>query len=165
MTELVVITPPEYGWAAHAGIARQHQNLLKGRVDAHGCTAGYDPHVTGAVGEFVASLALGVPWRGPGQFRGDDLAGRRLQVRATSNRSGRLILHPDDPDECYFVLSAGGPLEWLVVGWILGVDGKLAEYWPGPNPQRPAYYVPSSRLRPIGELRRILTAEEAARVA
>jgi hypothetical protein len=157
----VTITVPEYSWAAHAGVSRQHQNVLRGRVHANGCAAGYDPHVTGAVGEFVASLAVGVPWRGPGQFRGEDLAGgHQLQVRATEHRNGRLILHPDDPDECPFVLATGGPLEWTVPGWVYGGDGKADDYWPGPHPQRPAFYVPQDRLRPVSDLRRILLAAE-----
>lgn len=158
MTERVTITPIEFVWSSYAGVLREQQNELKGRRHRFGCAAGYDAHVTGAVGEFVASLALGVPWRGPGALRGDDLVGR-LQVRATEHRNGRLILHPDDLDDVPYVLAAGGPLEWTVAGWTYGADGKLDDYWPGPNPHRPAFYVPTSRLRPIGELRRLLAVD------
>lgn len=150
----ITITRAEYVWAVYAGILRQHQNTLgkNTRKDAHGLDGshGYDSHTLGAVGEFVASLAFGVPWRGPGKFRGDDIPG--FQVRASRRSNGDLILHKTDGDDDRFVLVTGQTLQWKVVGWIKGRDGKQERFWNDPVGGRPAYFVPQSELRPIEEL-------------
>jgi hypothetical protein len=117
---------------------------------------GESMHMLGAVGEFVASLALGVPWRGPGSFRGDDLVGG-YQVRATSNEKGCLIIRSRDSDNDIFILVVGGPLKWSVPGWILGKDGKQREFRIDPTGKgRPsAYFVPQLALKPIKYLKEI----------
>lgn len=157
---MINITKAEYVWAAQAGIIRQQQNILREtqRKDAYGADPahGYDLNTLGAVGEYVASIALGVTWRGPGIFRGEDIAG--YQVRTRPRLDWDLILHDEDPDDARFVLVVGGPLLWSVPGWIVARDGKKKVFWRDPAGGRPAYFVPQDRLRPIKELRELKEA-------
>lgn len=152
----IEISQREYQWASYAGIIRQEEAKENRRRNAHGLTKDTNEHIVGAVGEFIASLALGVPWRGPGMFRGDDLVGG-YQVRSSERIDGQLILRPKDPDNSIFVLVVGGPLKWYVPGWILGKDGKQKEFWdsPGYGGRPSAYFIPQLALKPIKDLQHV----------
>jgi hypothetical protein len=152
---IITISQLEYQWAAYAGILRNKESTEAGRQSAYRITdKAENLHILGAVGEFIASLAIGVPWRGPGSLRGDDLVGG-YQVRSTERLNGSLILRRKDSDDAIFILVAGGPLKWIVPGWILGRDGKQKEFRGDPTGKgRPsAYFVPQLALKPIKDLK------------
>lgn len=151
----IEISQTEYKWASYAGIIRNEEAIANSRRHAYGLKSlDHNEHIIGAVGEFIASLAIGVPWRGPGQFRGDDLVGG-YQVRSSDKLNGCLILRPKDPDNSIFILVVGGPLKYYVPGWILGRDGKQKEFWesPGLGKRPSAFFVPQMALRSIRELK------------
>lgn len=154
----VVITPEEYEWAAYAGMVRRRSAKAQGHRDAYGFdeadgTNGWEIDIDGAVGEYVASLAIGTPWRGPGMLDGDDLMGG-YQVRTTQRLDGGLILRPKkDRDNDIFILVTGHYLNWVVVGWILGGDGKRMTELTSMGKNRPAaYLVPQEALSDIRSL-------------
>jgi len=151
----IEISEIENQWASYAGLLRDEEAKRNKRRNAYGCPGDQNEGPLGAVGEFVASLAIGVPWRGPGMFRGDDLVGG-YQVRTTERLNGSLILRPKDPSDSIYILVVGGPLKWYVPGWILGRDGKLKEFWdsPGYGGRPSAYFIPQLALKPIKDLKR-----------
>ena len=151
----VSLTWSEVTQAAVVAVMRQVANIRDGRKDAHGLgptTAGWGIHVEGCCGEMAAAKALGVFWTGAlGNLRSPDI-GQRIQVRASTLRDARLILHKDDDDAAAFVLVIGTIPEYLLAGWVLGADGKQESYWTDPKGGRPAYFVPQARLRPMSTL-------------
>jgi len=153
MVVQVEISELEYKWASYAGILRNEDSIQKGRRHAYGLTNYTDENVVGAVGEFIASLVIGVPWRGPGTFQGEDLVGG-YQVRASKRLNADLTIRPKDPNDAIYILVVGGPLKWQVPGWILGKDGKQKEFWDDPTYSgRPsAYFVPQLALKSIKDL-------------
>lgn len=110
--------------------------------------------VLGACGECAVAKATGRYWSGMGTGydpTADDVVG--LQVRHTVLPTGRLILHPADPDETPFVLVTGTDPVFRLQGWIFGREGKRPEWFEDPQGSgRPAYFVSQSELRPMPEL-------------
>lgn len=145
----VTATQNELNWAIYAGILRHQEAVANNRTRPDGTQSTYDDDITGSIGEFIVSLALGLPWRGPGSFRGDDIVGG-FEVRATHNyTNGRLIIRPTDSNTKPFIFVRGtvNPLVWHVYGWIHGNEGKLDMFKEGK-----IYYVEKEFLRPITEL-------------
>lgn len=135
--------------AANAGVMRNVQSLQKGRQNANGLSAdlNWQVNIEGALGELALAKYLNTYYSGKGFFRGPDLPG--LQVRTAAGSSHRLILHPGDSDGDVFVLVVGQPPTYRVVGWIVGREGKLPQFWDEPVRGRPAFFVPQEALNPI----------------
>lgn len=80
----------------------------------------------------------------------------KFEVRTTKYKTGRLILHPKDRDNCIFILVIGNIFEnnsFDLVGWIMGKEGKQAQYWIDPTGRnRYAFFVPQEKLNPMEEL-------------
>lgn len=97
----------------------------------------------------MVSLALNLPWRGPGSVRGDDVVGG-FEVRATHNhKNGRLIVKPKDPDDkpVIFVRGTENLFVWNIYGWIFAKDGKLPHFREGS-----IYYIEKEFLNPMSEV-------------
>lgn len=154
----ITIDKKTYEFAANAGKLRQKENRALGRVHRWGLEGnGEAEDEQGAVGEYIAGLATGIFWPGPGTVKGADI-GRNLQVRTGKSYTDRLILHPDDADEAVFISVVGEFPTYQVMGWCYGREGKRKPYWWTPpvkngRKPRPAYFVPNEILRPIGDLR------------
>lgn len=150
----VSISEREYKWAEYAGVLRNEQAVEAGHRSIYGglknCIA---VHKTGALGEFVASLAMGVSWRGPGIFNGEDING--YQVRTTRRSEGSLILRSKDNDEDKYILVTGtkSPLTWWVHDWIYARQGKIKVFSNNPNGRASAYFVDQAALRILKDLR------------
>jgi hypothetical protein len=112
----------------------------------------------GAVGEYVTARALGIFWPGPGKLRGPDAG--PLQVRTRTKHTWDLFLHPEDDDAAAFVLVTGQGLIYQVHGWIYARDGKQQKWWREVVEDRPAFFVPQTALRSLGELRGLLRNEQ-----
>lgn len=136
--------------AALVGVMRCVKSKYKGYENKHGLQGpGWNQDIQGACGELAVAKYLNVFWDGTMDSftAGADVQG--LQVRST-DRDGRLIIRPTDPDDAVFILARGGPLEWEIAGWILGRDGKQEEFCGDPTGNRPAaYFVPIHALRPM----------------
>lgn len=136
---------------AMAAIQRQTENLLLGRRPAHGAGTKNDWQISveGCLGEMAVAKALGMYWSGKGIFRGGDVGD--YQVRTAGQDHYRLILHPEDPDDAIFFLVTGRNGEYIIKGWIRGVDGKRDEYWADPVGGRAAYFIPQTALTSLPE--------------
>jgi hypothetical protein len=136
--------------AAHYGVDRNIRAAAAGRQPRYFQRRNFDDDIWGAIGEATVSQALDVYW--PCGRRGPDRAGDvgRYHVRTTSHPDGRLILHPDDPDDAAHLLVVPAPNlpEMRIVGWCWGYEGKKPEHWDS-RTGRPAFFVPRSVLRPL----------------
>ena len=59
---------------------------------------------------------------------------------------------PMGADAAAFILVTGTAPEFSLRGWIVGQDGKNAEWWRAPDGRRPCYAVPQAALTPMEEL-------------
>lgn len=149
---IVTLSPVEMALAATAGGIRHAESLMRGRRDAHGLPEEADGlrlHVDGAAGEIAVAKLLGRYWGGDvGTFKRADL-GRGVQVRTRSRHDYELLVRPDDPDDHAFVLVTGSPPRLAVRGWIWGQEAKRPEWLRTHGGRPPAYFVPTTALRPL----------------
>lgn len=135
------------------GVLRHVMNLGINKPPTYNLPIGYDwqMHIEGALGERAVSKYLGIPWDGAlGNYNANDVG--RYEVRTTTSRNNRLILHDRDKDDRPYVLVVGANGEYDIKGWIYGAEGKDAQYWSDPLGGRPAYFVPTEHLKPIQTL-------------
>lgn len=148
MAEIVVkLTPAEVLTGAHVGIMRQVQNLSKGRRQAnnHDPACDWRDHIEGALGEMAVAKWLNRYWSGRlGNLGAADVG--NVEVRTSTHDEACLILHGKDPDERVFVLVTGCNGEYVIRGWMFGVEGKRGRYWREPVRGRGAYFVPAYEL-------------------
>lgn len=142
----VILDGSEMMLAANAGIMRNIENIKKGVKPAYGAGNENDWQysIEGAMGEFALAKYLGLFWHGKGKMRGDDVGS--FQVRTSSRENGDLILHPRDHDEKTFWLVTGINGTYNIRGFIKAKNGKKQEFWRDPAGNRPAYFVPQSKL-------------------
>ena len=157
----VRLTPDQIAYATRIGRQRHAEHGIDPRVDTS--RDGVDLHIQGACAEMAVSVALKRPWDGAFQklaewrvWRkiGHDVGG--LQVRCTSYTTGGLCVHKMDPDTHPFVLvlDRDAP-EYVLAGWIMGMDAKKDMYWDETlMSKRPCYLVPQIDLRSCAELAR-----------
>lgn len=148
--------------AGEAALWRTVKDLKDGLKDAYGAEKddglGLEKGFVGCIAETAVAKHFGIYWR-PFEFGIVDVG--PYEVRGTTNQRGRLILHPrtgdrGDRDENAFILAyvlkTRLPVVTLV-GWIMGRDGKIDEWWGEANPNRPngrpAYWVPPGELHDI----------------
>jgi len=145
---VVTLTPAEFRFATRAGFERQVENLIARRVDGNDFRGdGWQVAAMGAVGEFVAAVALGLPWRGPGTLRGPDVG--PLQVKWTGYEKGKLIVKETDDAGPRYLLVTGVYPRFTLRGWLPGRAAKLPGYKKELQPGRPAYCVDQWRLCPV----------------
>lgn len=103
-------------------------------------------HIQGALAEVVVADLSGVldQWIEVSddykRIRGDIVPG--MSVRSTLHRDGGLGLHPEDLSTSSYTLVRLSDDAADIAGWLYGSEGKLPQYWPGPNPERPFFLVP-----------------------
>lgn len=151
----LTLTPAEILHGALCGSMRQVQNLRDNRANKYGCRPedGWTVAITGALGELAVAKYLGRYWEGLGalgDFGAADVLG--VNVRATTDPRNALILRAADADDRPFVLASGSGRAWTLHGWILGRDGKIAEFERDPHGRGAAYFVPQTRLSDIATL-------------
>ena len=141
----------EVAEAARAGIQRRIHALRKERRAVYGDPDRYwDTDIEGCAAERAVAKAYNLYWEpvveNPEELRGDVGMGMRaLQVRSTTRKDGRLIVHERDNDEHAFVLVVGCIPEFEIKGWIMGVDAKQ-EHFLFKGDGRPAFFVPQDKL-------------------
>lgn len=109
----------------------------------------------GAIGELAVAKHLDRYWAGIDYGAVDASV---VDVRSVDVEGHRMMLHPEDRDDLPVVLVLVErellPVVRLM-GWIIGRDGKLREYWQDPTGKdRFAFFVPNSKLHAMSELRR-----------
>lgn len=145
----------EVATAARVGEARCIRNRANGSSHRYGKAAGADwsGDIEAAAAEMAAAKATGRYW--PIIAEPDDWGdlGYGLHVRHTERPGGRLILHPDDPDDHFFILVTGSLPSFVVVGYLLAGAGKVEGNWEDPSDaDRPAFFVAQRELDPIDDL-------------
>lgn len=146
----ITLTPSEMILASHVGFLRQVKSVREDRPDRYGCPPdeGWQRAIEGACAEAAVAKALNRWWSGTiGLLREADV-GKVVQVRSTFREDGALILHEDDKDDSPYVLTVGLAPDYRLVGWLLGREGKLPQYW-RTDVRHPAYFVPQSVLHPF----------------
>jgi hypothetical protein len=152
MAVTVKLDSSEYYMAMQSGCMRQVQNRSIGRPHYYGAPTDRAEqfHINGSVGEACVAKHLGKYWLGTGTFGGSDV--EQYEVRSTSRPDGDLILHDYDKDDRPYISVYVSEGVGVIRGWLLGKEGKKKEFWRDPAKGRPAYFVPTSRLRPIDTL-------------
>jgi hypothetical protein len=152
----VTLTWAEVAIAARIGEARTIRNRANGNSHRHNHpqpgAADWTTDIEAACAEVAAAKGLGYYMpitTTPGEDRLGDL-GYGIHVRHTAVPTGHLILHPDDPDEGYFVLVVGEAPAYQLPGFLKGADGKDQRWWKDPTgTERHAFFIPQSELVPI----------------
>lgn len=154
--DVVLLDWYEVSMASHVGWLRQVHAIKDSRKQSAGMqTAGWTEHCEGACGEYAAAKCLGLIWTGTvDTFKDDDLPG--IQVRTRSKHNYELIVRKHDTDDTNWVLVTGVSPRFWVRGWLPGSKAKqskwLRDYGGGPE----AYFIPTSELLPISELKKSL---------
>lgn len=159
---VVTLTYPEVCLGAHVGTMRRVQNMKLGTERRYGQKEnGWQADVISCLGEMAAAKHLDRFWAGAiGDYDAADV-GEIYEVRATEWPNGKLILHPDDPDDAPHILARvveekikGWVYKVELVGWVYGHEGKLQEYWTTlpTHPKRPAFFVPNEVLHDMEEI-------------
>ena len=146
--EKIELNPHEIEVACLAGVQRQIENLSKGAKPAYGAGTSNDWQIAleGCLGEMALAKKLGCYWDGKGIKRAPDVG--HVDVRTTPRANGRLILHPDDPDDRFVCLLTGVNGSYTFRGGIFAREGKQQAYWEDPQGKnRWAFFVPQDQLR------------------
>jgi len=157
--ETVTLTWQEMSTAHHIAGQRINMNIARGKIQRFGASNGRDSdalHLMAVRGEIAVAKAFNLFWSGAvGDYKAVDVGGR-VEVRAVDHADRRLIIHTDDRDELPYVLADTSGAPTIVLrGWILGRDGKRAEWWET-RVRYPAFFVPLAALAPIATLRQLL---------
>ena len=147
--ETIDLNAHEIEVACLVGVQRQIENIFNGAKPAYGAGTANDWQlaIEGCLGEMALAKKLGCYWDGKGVKRAPDVG--QVDVRTTPRENGRLILHPDDPDDRFFCLLTGVNGRYTFRGGIFGREGKREENWKDPQgTNRWAFFVSQDQLRP-----------------
>lgn len=79
--------------------------------------------------------------------------GQRTEVRNARRRDGRLVAHPGERSEYLYLLVTGEGREYLVVGFMEGVELMIPRRWEEPpRVQYAGWFATQRSLAPIAEL-------------
>jgi hypothetical protein len=141
--------------AANVGVMRNVQ-CLRGNLEpsaSMGLDNTWTPNIEGAAGEMAVAKHFGRYWNGNiGDLKADDVG--PLQVRTnTSRRLDDLILRPKDRDDRVYISVLSFLPEFVLCGWITGIDGKREEWLrEGSLGRPPCYFVPRDALESLADL-------------
>jgi hypothetical protein len=155
----VTVTQEEFDKGVQAGVSRHTDALIKKHARADGTKTTWDEDINGAIGEYIASIALEKEWNLPGGVGQPDLVGG-IEVRTITSSDRSLLIKFKDKEDRPFVLvvGTGNHLVWRVTGWIYGRDGKKPEYNAGPY-----YLVDQAQLNPILDLKEVTSDDASTR--
>ena len=109
--------------------------------------------VVGAVAEVAVAKAVGgffVPSVNTFHRVPDIL--HDVEVRATDDRNGRLIVRDNDSNDRRYLLVTTDGLNSTIVGWMTGGDAKQDHWRANPGGYRESWFVPQHALRPPEEV-------------
>jgi len=147
-----IFTEEELTVGAIVGGLREVSALTRERPSGYGYdeSTPWERHINGAFGEMAVAKETNKYWQSLSFRSGlrEHLPGDvgAVQVRATTHLGGRLIVHPDEPDNALFVLVTLNLPSYSLVGWKLGSEAKQQRYWDDPGTGRPAYFIPQADL-------------------
>ena len=147
MITQVKLTFSEIQMAGLVGMQRHIQNLKRNTKPAHGAIDAFDwqMNIEGALAECALAKHFKLFWS-KGETGDGDVGD--FQVRSSRNPNSNLIIHPKDHDDKKYYLLTGGNGEYIIRGYIYGIEGKAKAYWSDPTGKnRHAYFVPQSDLK------------------
>lgn len=106
--------------------------------------------VLGVCYEMVVAKALHIDYDGDIGVVGNYDVGGKYEVRGTKYRNGCLLLHPEDKEAPYILVTGEGK-DFNIVGWIMGSEGKKDKYW-RTDVRYPCYFVPQDALKDLSLL-------------
>jgi len=148
---IITLSPLDVLEAEAIAFKRYCMNRLAQRPDTR-CRRDFPPVVTdveGALYECAVVRALKIPWTGAWKNEIEWQRWRKeghdvgpIEVRGTRWQTGRLLLHPNDPDHSPFLLIRGHRHPtYQLIGWCFGREGKQKAYWWLGSRGRPCYRV------------------------
>lgn len=139
------------------GLMRKLVGRAKGLSHAYNFkgTDQWSMDIEAAAAEASVAKYLNLFWS-PGGVRANADVGDLVQVRWSPRPSARLILHNEDNDDQPYVLVTGEVPNFVIVGWLLGREGKNQRYWNDPGTGRPAYFVGQDSLTDMALLKVIV---------
>lgn len=115
---------------------------------------GWNAHIEGACGEVAVAKAFGWFWSPTCNTFHDADIGTHFQVRARSKHHYDLhIRNKDNPDHCY-ILATGIAPDFILRGWIKGVDARQDRFLLNPGGYGEAWFVPQGDLLDLALLKR-----------
>lgn len=161
MSIIVTLTWPQAYLAAAGGIYLRLNSLMGGMKDTHPNAAedGWTYQIEGFAGEiaFCAALEIFCPFR-VGAMSLPDVG--IVEVRTMREHHFDLKVKLGANDETPHALVTGRIPQFRVHGWVYGREAKRKE-WVRDFQDRgqPAYYVPQRALRPLEELKALLSKD------
>lgn len=145
----IELTRDEMIFAAHGGVIRQVDAILRGRKDQFIPKDYWSTHVLGAMAECAVAKWRNRYWT-PCYDEPTGVADLNAvsQVRSSPNPSSPLIVRRRDKAKHAFILVVTRPPVFELMGWLWGHEAKQEEFWQG-NLDPPAWFVPQERLRKI----------------
>ncbi len=160
----IKLTWYEVRYASMVGLWRQVAAWEENRKERFGAYEDaqnrWISHLEGACAEMAFAKLAGIYWDASvNTFSAPDVG--LIQVRLRAARDPRLIIRDKDDDHEAFVLMTGVAPSFVAQGWIMGAEGKKAEWRSDPGGRgAPAYFVPATALRSIYNLSVIDKANE-----
>jgi hypothetical protein len=152
----VILTPQEMSMGAKCGATRQIASLMKGSLDAYGCTEeyGWNQHIEGACGEIGASKLTHRYWEPTVNTYGSEPDIQpNINVRTRSRHDYELIIRPKDNPAFPVILVTGTAPVFIVRGYFIAGDAHRDEWWHDYGQRNsPAWFVPQRELRDISDL-------------
>ena len=154
MSYIVTLIPADLLIAGNIGAMRYAQDakVAKDKYGANSLLNGWQLCNGGVVAEYAVAKHYGLFYNGNiGDFIAADAG--ILQVRSTIYKNGCLLLHESDKDEEVFLLVIQQTLlQFNIVGWCYGHEGKIKENWKEKVKGRPCYFVEQKDLRDMETL-------------
>lgn len=161
----VTLTQDQCIYPASIGVRRKLSAIEKNRNCSWGKSVG-DPwkeDIFGAVAEWIVAKWLKLPWKSffenPSEAHGD-VGG--CEVRYTHYWNGHLRGNDHDKPDAPYILVVGEYPNFRIVGWAYGREVHQEKYFGSKQAdgERPAYWMPQSDLRPLGDLKAMVDAGE-----
>jgi hypothetical protein len=148
----VTLTDEETAYARGIGMKRQQECEKAGKKDRHGFKGnGVNIHILGAAGELAACKVFGLIWSASvNTFKGQADVGDVGEVRATTYKTGSLIVREDDQDDHVFILVTGQIPHLTIQGYMMGKDAKQKQWLSDRgNGRAKAYFVPQTAIERV----------------
>ena len=139
--------------AAMVGARRTISGFTRDKSGQQDPNWGWHSDIEGAAGEMAVAKALNIYYDGSvGTFKAPDVG--EFQVRHSERPEGSLIVRENDSSSEIFILVTGKAPNYVVRGYILGLDAKKERFIRNPNGKTPAWFVPQNSLQPIRDLKK-----------
>lgn len=160
MGPVVVLRKEEIIEAGVGGLMRRTRAIMDGRyqpITPRGAMPkSFGPDVDGAIGEKAVAKFLNRYWSATcvkdlKSIGGD--VGKGVEVKTSGHLNAHLMVPKDAADDAAYVLVIADPPRYTLRGWILGRNGKRAEWGRHDGPGVPfTYWVPQEALNAMETL-------------